>query len=59
MTSQVNLGAYSLSAKTSYRRISLSLEIGCYNDCIALKIDRNLSSAAAEVPVKCQSDWKC
>ena len=33
-------------------------EIGCYNDRIALKVDGHLGSAAAEVPVKFQSDWK-
>ena len=34
-----------------------SREIGCYNDHIALKFDRHLGSAAAEVPVEFQSDW--
>ena len=58
-----SLGLYSLSGKTSYRKIqnlvkSRSREIGCYNDRIALKFDRHLGSAAAEVPVKFQSDWK-
>ena len=38
---------------------SQSREIGCYNDCIALKFDRHLGSAAAEVPVKFQSEWNC
>ena len=33
-------------------------EIKCYNYRIALKFDRHLGSAAAEVPVKFQSDWK-
>ena len=44
----------------SYRQISRSLEveIGCYNDRIALKFDTHLGSAAAELPVKFQSDWK-
>ena len=35
-----------------------SREIGCYNDGICLKFDRHLGRAAAEVPVKFQSDWK-
>ena len=35
-----------------------SREIGCYFDRIALKFDRHLGSAAAEVPVKFQSDWQ-
>ena len=35
-----------------------SREIRCYNDRIALKLDRHLNSAAAEVPVKIQSDFK-
>ena len=33
-------------------------EIGCYNDHIAPKSDTRLGSAAAEVPVIFQSDWK-
>ena len=38
---------------------SQSREIGCYNnDRIALTFDRHIGSIAAEVPVKCQSDWK-
>ena len=37
---------------------SLSQEIECYNDCIALKIYSHLGSTAAEAPVKIQSDWK-
>ena len=37
---------------------SLSHEIGCYNDCMALKFDRHLSSAATEVPIEFQSDLK-
>ena len=37
---------------------SRSHEIGCYNDHIALKFDRHLGSAAAEMSVKFQSDWK-
>ena len=38
--------AYSLSGKTSY------------NYRTALKFDRNLGGAAADEPVKFQSDWK-
>ena len=37
---------------------SWSREIGCYSDRIALKFDRHLGSAAAEVHVKFQSDYK-
>ena len=37
---------------------SRSCEIGCYNDRIALKLDRHLGGITAEVPVKCQSDWR-
>ena len=37
---------------------SRSREIVCYDYCIALKFDRHLGSAAAEGPVKFQSDWK-
>ena len=32
--------------------------IGCYNDHVALQFDRQLHSAAAEVTVRLQSDWK-
>ena len=35
-----------------------SREIVCYNDPVALKLDRHLGNAAADVPVKFQSDWK-
>ena len=35
-----------------------SRKIQCYNNRFALKFDRHLSSADAEVPVKFQSDWK-
>ena len=38
---------------------SRSREIWCYNDFIALKFDRHLGSAVAEVAVKFQNDWKC
>ena len=37
---------------------SRSHEIGCCNYRIAIKFYRHLGSAAAEVPVKFQSDWK-
>ena len=59
-TSSHTQGLYSLSGRTSYRKISWSLEVARldYNDSIALKFDRHLSSAAADVPVKYQSDWK-
>ena len=33
-------------------------EIVCYTDGIALQFDRHLGSTAANVPVKCQSNWK-
>ena len=37
---------------------SRSCEIGCYNDRIATKFDSHLGSAAADVSVWFQSDWK-
>ena len=37
---------------------SQSPEIGCHKDHIAMKFDRHNGSAAAEVPVKLQSDQK-
>ena len=37
---------------------SRSREIGYYNNGTALKLGRHLDSAAVEVPVKSQSDWK-
>ena len=54
----INQSIYSLSGKTSYRQISWSLEAVrlCYNDRIDLTFGRHLGSAAAEVPVKFQSD---
>ena len=54
------LGLYSLSDKTSYRKISKSWsrKIGCYNDRISLTFDMHLGNAAAEVRVKFQCDWK-
>ena len=53
-------GLYSLSGKTSYRQISRSRnpEIRCYDDRIALEVDRHLGSVAAEVPVKLQIGLK-
>ena len=33
-------------------------EIGCYNYRVALKFDRQLDNAAAELPVKFHGDWK-
>ena len=49
------LGLYSLNGKTFYRQISCQI---VYNDNrIALKFDRPLGSAAAEVPVKFKSRW--
>ena len=52
---------YSLSSKTSYSQnfmMSRSRENGCYQDCITLKFDNHLGSAAAVVPVKFQRDGK-
>ena len=52
-------GLYSLSGKKSYRKISWSLEAARFGFklfAIALKFGRYLGSAAAEVPVKCQTD---
>ena len=53
-------GLYSLSGETSYRPPNLlrsrNREIECYNDRIPLEFDRHLDSAAAEMPVKFQSD---
>ena len=54
-------GLYSLNDKTSYPHlISLRIEARRLdvNDGIALKFDRHLGSAAAEVPVKLSRDWK-
>ena len=59
---QFTQGFYLLSGPTSYRKIlwclSLSCEIGCYNDRITLKFDRHLGSSAAEMPVTFQRDCK-
>ena len=49
-------GFYSLSGRTSCRKISWSLEIRIQTFLIALKFDRQLSSSAGEMPVKFQSD---
>ena len=53
-------GLYSLSRPTSYGKISKfwSREIVCCDDHIVLELDRHLSSAAAEISVKFQNDWK-
>ena len=41
------------------RRLTVkSREIECYNNPIAPEFDRHLGSAAVDVPVKFQSDWK-
>ena len=55
---QLLQGLYSLSGKTSYRKISWSLEAARFglNFPIALKFGRYLGSAAAELSVKFQSD---
>ena len=45
---EVTLRLCSLSGRTSK---SQSREIGCYNDCIALKFGKHLGSAATEAPV--------
>ena len=51
-----------LSGKTSYwlarSHEVRSREIGCYNDCLAIKYDTHFDSTVADVPVKFQSDWK-
>ena len=52
-------GLYSLSGKTSYRKISWSLEAAKFVFRlfpIALKLDNHLGSNAAEMPVKFQND---
>ena len=51
-------GLYSENGKTSYRQISWSLEAARLDVIVALKFDRHLGSAAAEVPVKFQSYWE-
>ena len=52
-------GPVSISDKTSYCEISQSLEAQgqVQNVRIALKFGRHISSSAAEVPAKFQSDW--
>ena len=53
------LGLYSLSGETSCCHISWSLKAPKLdNDRIALKFDRHLGTAAVELPVKFQNDWK-
>ena len=52
-------GPVSISDKTSYHKISWSLEaakLGSLNYRIALKFDRHVRSTVAKVPVKFQSD---
>ena len=54
-------GLYSLSGRTSYRKISWSLksrsrEVRVQTFPIALKLDRHIGSNAAQMPVKFQSD---
>ena len=52
-------GLYSLSGRTRYRQISSRRrEIGCHNNRIARKFDKDLGYRAADVPVKFQSDLK-
>ena len=46
----------SISEKTTYRKISWSLEAARFVFRIALKFDRHFGSIAADVPVKFQSD---
>ena len=41
-----------------WRNFRMTLKVGCNNDRITLKFDRHLGSAAANVPVKLQSDWR-
>ena len=54
----VSSAFFPLSGWTSYIKISRSLEIGDYIDRMDLIFDRHLRNAAADVSVKCQSDWK-
>ena len=54
-----DLRPYSPSRRMSPNLVkSRSREFECYNDFIAMNYDRHLGSNAAEVPVKCLSDWK-
>ena len=50
-------GLYSLSGKTSYRQISSSLEAARLGVIMIVSL-WNLTGAAAERPVKFQSNWK-
>ena len=49
---------YAVSALPPNLVKSRGREIACYNSCIALKFDRHLDRAAAEVPVKFKSNWE-
>ena len=53
-------GLCSLGGWTSYRKISWNIETARLDVImiISLKVGRHLGNAAAEVPVKFQSDWK-
>ena len=54
-------GLYSLSGRMPLPQDlgkSRNRKIGCYNVRIILKCDRQRGNAAADVPVKFQSDWK-
>ena len=52
------LGTKQIEVLTQDLVMSQSHEIGCYKNHIALKFDRQLDSAAAEMSVKFQSHWK-
>ena len=54
-TTKSHLGLYSLSSKTAYRQISRSLEAAKLGVIMIVSL-WNLSSGAAELPVKFQSD---
>ena len=57
----MNLGPYSLSDKMPHWQIlvkSWNRNIGCCDDRTALKLDRLLGNAAAEVPFNFQSYWE-
>ena len=60
--SGAKLGLYSLSGRASYRKISRSLKAASLIVMIIVSLwnfDKHLLRAAAEMPVKFQSDWKC
>ena len=52
------LWPYWITSSNPYRCMSRSRDMGCYNALTALKFDKSLGNAAAEVPAKFQSDWK-